>query len=172
MDILATFGTESPKKLDELTRCLNTDDIPLYTIHIHALKSACANIGADALSQDAENLENAGLENDTQFIQDNHKTFAENIAKIISNVNQFVSAAVTEKPSANQDDTAMYTSLAELKTALEAFDISAIDEISESLQNYKSHPAHGKELSEILRLAFVSKYKDAVARINNILTAV
>jgi len=167
LDLIATFGVECPKKLAELTRCYEAEDIPLYTIHVHALKAACANIGADAVSKEAENLENAGDRRYVEFIRKHHGRFADNLARLISDITQAV--ASMEKPKATYDNDAVLGSLRELKTALEGYDVAAIDRISENMQDFSRHPAYGEAVSEILRLTFISKYKQAGVLLNNLL---
>jgi HPt (histidine-containing phosphotransfer) domain-containing protein len=168
LDIIVTFGVECPKKLDELTRCYEAEDIPLYTIHVHAIKTACANIGAGAISKEAENLENAGDRRYVEFIRKHHDRFAADLARLISDVKSAV--AKLEKPSnVVCDDNTLFSGLAELKTALEAYEVSAIDRISENMQDLIHHPTYGEAVSEILRLTFISKYKQAGVLLNSIL---
>jgi len=165
MDIISLVGREYTKKLDALTNHLETGDLHLYTVHVHALKAVFANIGADTISAEAESLENAGESKDIEFIQKNHGNFAKNMKLLIANIN----AAVNQQKHTDQnvqnsndvDDAAMLGALHELKTAIEKYDVAAIDKISAKMQNFTSHPTHGEEISEILRLAFVSKYKQA-----------
>ncbi|MCL2216356.1 MAG: ATP-binding protein [Defluviitaleaceae bacterium] len=168
MDLIATFGIECAKKLNELTRCFEAADIPLYTIHVHALKTACANIGASAVSEDAANLENAGERQDMKFIREYHDGFADNLVRLIANVNEVV--AGMEKPNVvDCDDDFLIIGLTKLKTALENFDVGAIDSISKEIQDFKQHPTHGEAVREILRLVFISKYRQSGVLINKIL---
>jgi len=168
LDLIATFGVECPKRLTELTRCYEAEDIPLYTIHVHALKTACANIGAEAVSKEAENLENAGDRRYVEFIRKHHSGFADKLARLLSGINEAM--ANTEKPgNADFDDDAVFSELSKLKTALESYNVAAIDRISENMQAFTQHPTYGKAVSEMLRLTFVSKYKQAGMLLNNIL---
>jgi|GEM_PF-1186402 len=168
LDLIATFGVECPKKLAELTRCYEAEDIPLYTIHVHALKTACANIGADAVSKEAENLENAGDRRYVEFIRKHHGRFTANLARLLSDIAQAM-AASEKPPHADYDNNVVFSSLAALKTALEGYDVAAIDNISVNMQDFTQHPTYGEAISEILRLTFVSKYKQAGELVNQIL---
>jgi HPt (histidine-containing phosphotransfer) domain-containing protein len=51
--ILKAYYEDGIEKINELNTCLETNDIPLFTIYSHAIKSSSANIGADKLSQAA-----------------------------------------------------------------------------------------------------------------------
>jgi len=48
--------------------CRRTDDIPVFIINIHAMKSALANVGEADLSAEASKLEQAGRENNVNLI--------------------------------------------------------------------------------------------------------
>ena len=168
LDLIATFGAECPKRLDELTRCYEAENIPLYTIHVHALKTACANIGADEASKEAENLENAGDRRYVEFIRKHHDRFTDNLVRLISDIT--VAMAGIEKPKdAACDNDSVFSELNQLKIALEGYDVAAIDRISENMQGFTGHPTYGEAVSEILRLTFISKYKQAGVLLNNIL---
>jgi len=169
LDLIATFSIECEKKLAELTRCYEAEDIPLYTIHVHALKTACANIGADAVSKEAENLENAGDRRYMEFIRKHHGRFAENLTRLLSDINRAMASMETPDDT-DYDDGDIFPELAELKAALEKYDIAAIDTISDNLQPLTRHPTHGEAIGEILRLAFISKYNEAGELLNDILT--
>ena len=65
----------------------------------------------------------------------------------------------------------MFNVLYELKTAIENYDIAAIDRLSENMQNFTQHQTHGEAVGELLRLTFVSKYKQAGILVNSILEA-
>jgi len=168
MDLIATFVIECTKKLDELTRCFEADDIPLYTIHVHALKTACANIGAVAVSKEAENLESAGDRRYVEFIRKHHGDFVDSLSRLISDIDETITDI--EKPSgAAPSGETVFNELAELKAAIEKFDITAIDKISENMQNSVHHPTYGEAVSKILRLTFISKYKQAETLINDLM---
>ncbi|MCL2248876.1 MAG: ATP-binding protein [Oscillospiraceae bacterium] len=170
IDLLVTFSIESAKKHEELTRCFKVGDLPLYTIHVHALKAACANIGAAKVSKEAEELENAGERKDREFIREHHTEFSYNLVKLIANINEAL-ASVEKSEDIEYNEDSVISGLTELKTALENFDISAIDKISKEVQNFSKHPTYGETVREILRLAFVSRYKQAETLITDILNA-
>ena len=170
MDIITLVGRNYAKKLDNLTNHLETGDLHLYTVRVHALKAVFANIGADALSTEAQNLEDAADRQDSAFIQTHHPLFAKNMKRLIKHINE----AIGDEGENNEDfdEAAMFGKLADLRAALSTFDVVAIDKIAENMQSFTRHPTHGDAISELLRLAFVSKYKQAETLANNILSEV
>ena len=69
---LTTFATSIDDKAKEIETAFYSNDWELYTIKVHALKSTARIIGAKELSELARNLEQAGKEGNTDFI--NEKT--------------------------------------------------------------------------------------------------
>ena len=68
---------------------LNGDDIKLFTVKVHALKTSARIVGATELSVLCEKLEEAGNRSDTAFIEENgrkvlemHRAFSEKLSKL------------------------------------------------------------------------------------------
>ncbi|MCL2853294.1 MAG: ATP-binding protein [Defluviitaleaceae bacterium] len=168
MDILAVFHKDGLEKLGEFKRSLEGDDLPLYTTYVHAIKSACANIGAKKLSEAAKELEDAGVKQNRTFIIERHNRFINDLQELLNNVSEAV-AAVTEKTATETlEPKEMIGQLIKLKTALETFDAAAIDEASEALGEFTQLPVVGDGLREILKNAFIGKYKQAIAQIKEL----
>jgi len=161
MGVLKIFHRDGEKKIAELTACLKNNDIPLYTTYVHALKSACANIGAVQISETAGQLETAGMKQDTGFINEHNENFCTNLKKLIENIGAVLSEMLDENAGKTFDTSALMNLLGKLKTAMESFDVSTIDEVSEELQNFTAHPDFGKTLEEILQNAFVGNFAQA-----------
>ena len=70
--ILDIFYTTIDQKADELDKCFEAEDWPLYTIKTHALKSSARIIGARVFSEDAFAMERAGKDGDTEYIRRHH----------------------------------------------------------------------------------------------------
>jgi len=169
LDILKVFHKDGIKKTAELTGCLENNNLPLYTTYIHAMKSASANIGADKLSEAARVLEAAGMKNDMDFIKEHNGVFLDNLKKLLADIDQTISANAEKPDSKPLDNNVMKDQLAKLKSALENFDVAAIDEASFQLQAFTQLPETGEILSEILQNAFVGKYKQAAAQIDQLM---
>ncbi len=69
LSALQTFYDTLTEKADEIETAYVSEDWPLYTIKVHALKSAARIIGAEALSKEAERLELAGKADEIETIR-------------------------------------------------------------------------------------------------------
>ena len=77
LSVLEAFYESIGERAGELNRFYETADWENYTIKVHALKSSARIIGADELGERAQRLENAGQENDIDYIRANHNSFME-----------------------------------------------------------------------------------------------
>jgi len=165
IDTLKVFHEDAIKKAEELTNCLNSNNMSLYTIYIHALKSACSNVGAVKFSEEAQLLEAAGVKQDRNFIAKQHDSFINSLKKLLADIGKAIADHTEDLDSETLDNNVLNDELARLKTALENYDIAAIDEISLGLRNFVQLPGTGAMISDILQNVFVGKYKPAAAQI-------
>jgi signal transduction histidine kinase/CheY-like chemotaxis protein/HPt (histidine-containing phosphotransfer) domain-containing protein len=64
----------------------NEDDIHMYIINVHAMKSALANIGEKELSAEANKLEQAGRDKDINFLLSETNEFVDKLDKVINEI--------------------------------------------------------------------------------------
>ncbi|MDR1660330.1 MAG: Hpt domain-containing protein, partial [Desulfovibrio sp.] len=105
-----------------------------FTTLVHALKSALANIGAEAPSQTAARLEQAGLEADLSVIHDKLPSFREEVASLTERIEEITTAAQTGDDE-KQLKPELLEVLARLREALEAKDFDAMDAALAHLQS-------------------------------------
>ena len=165
LDTLAVFHKDFIAKIDELANCFEAKDLSLYTTHVHALKAACANIGADKLSEQAKLLEAASLENNREFIEKHNEHFIEALIKLLDNIQKVVSANM-EEPVNNFDISTLKKYVIKLKGALHSFDMLVIDEITEVLQSAAPLPDADEALKDILENVFIGQYEQAIVNID------
>jgi len=166
LEILKVFHKDATKKTEELSRCSESNNISLYTTYVHALKSACANIGAAKLSEEAKILEAAGIKGDDKFIAKNHENFLTGLKKLLANIDMVISSDTEKSNEKTIDTDAAKDLLIKLKTALKNFDTAAIDEASLELQNFAQFSDSGEMISDILQTVFVGNYKHAASQID------
>ena len=77
LDLLSDYAKGCEDKCKELDSYLDKEDMKNYSILIHSLKSSSRIIGADAISAQAKDLEDASKKNDIDFVQLNHDNFKE-----------------------------------------------------------------------------------------------
>jgi len=168
LDILKIFYKDAKKKTTEIINCLESNDLSLYSIYTHALKSACANIGALKLSEEAKILETAGLKHELDFIREHNDGFLSRLKELLADIDKAISDSTAESVKL-LDPAILKQLLGKLKTALENFDIVSIDETSLELQAYTQLPGSGETLNAILQDAFVGKYKQAASQIDQLM---
>jgi len=162
-NLLSTFHMDGTSKINEIKTCIETGNIPLYTIHVHALKSACANIGSSELSEAAAALEMAGKKGDLSFIRDNNAAFVSNLETILSNINIALLEEAKKSNKNHIDKNLLKTELSKLKTALNDFDYFMIEDLGANLQDYTQDADIGGNVKAILKNILIGDYEDAIS---------
>jgi len=165
LEVLSVFCEDIVQKTEEIKSCLAAGDLKLYTIHVHALKVALANIGAMGLSKHAQALENAGHNEDMVYILGSSNEFIQGLEKLLINIPVFLQARATKPPAesgmSNED---INEHLAMLKTALQNFDLMTIDETSVALRSIAT-----ADVDVILKKVLIGDYDRAIDEIDKIL---
>jgi len=166
---LSAFHKDGLKKIEEIKKCLETDNYPLYTTYVHALKSASASLGAADLSEQAKVLEIAGRQEDSSFIRLHNPKFLTSLEIILNNIGTALSGV---KQETSLDIDLLKSELCKLKEAFDAFDFGAINEIAANLQKFAQVPKIGETLESVLQNTVTGEYEKAVAAIDTLLREV
>ncbi|MDR1812865.1 MAG: response regulator [Candidatus Fibromonas sp.] len=158
---LAVFHRDGIQKIEEIKKSLETDNYPLYTTYVHALKSASANIGAGEISEIAKALEIAGNQEDMKFIKSHNAGFLMALQILLDNISMAISAK-QEKPV---DTETLKSKLVKLRGAIDVFDLDAINEATRDLQEFTQMA----EVEKILLNILVGNHDEAVPIINLLL---
>jgi len=153
-ELLAIFHKDCINRIKEINKCLENEDYRLYTIQVHSLKSASANIGAAKISEFAGLLEDASKRGDTEFIKLHSTKFLADLQELLGDIGMNIKEKQKGDPSTEV--------LLKLKEALIALDIDAIDEIANDLRKFTT--AEG-----ILQNVLMGNYDEATAMIDNFL---
>jgi signal transduction histidine kinase/CheY-like chemotaxis protein/HPt (histidine-containing phosphotransfer) domain-containing protein len=161
---LAVFHKDGLRKIEEIKKCLATDNYPLYTTYVHALKSASANIGANELSEIAKQLEMAGKQEDFKYIRSHNAQLIMSLQVLLEDINTVVlSNSEGEKKSV--DTNTLKGKLGELKEAFDTLDPDAIDIAVNALQEFSQMP----DVENILQNTLMGEYDKAVSTIEDML---
>ena len=170
LQTLSVFCEDLREKSVEIKRALGKNDIASYTIYVHALKSAAANVGALSLSEDAKELEAAGKRMDAEFIIARTPLLLADLETLRNDISEAVSAAhearMSEMPPV--DETAVKATLTELKAALEDWDAGAIRHCAGKVRNLNA-PTPGGAVDKIMQKVLVGDYDEAVEQIDKLL---
>ena len=82
LELLSDYAGCASEKCSELNSYLENGDLKNYEILVHSLKSASRTIGADALSDQAKELEAASKNNDMDYVKAHHEEFIKDFKEL------------------------------------------------------------------------------------------
>jgi len=153
LEVLRSFCLHTPALLEKIKNIkygdLSEEAIREYTITVHGIKGASFGICADTVAKQAEALEDASRNRDTQFIDMNNDSFIEEVEKIIIGLKELftlIEKQAGAKPVCQKPDPDL---LERLTDAARHYNVKVMDEILEKLEenNYEQ----GGELVKWLR---------------------
>lgn len=153
-ELLHKFVVDADKKKSEIDHYFKREDYDNYRIVIHALKSTAKMIGADALSELAQELEAAVQNKDIGYVREHHEEMLLEYSRVVDRISETLDDKKndTDKPIAKNEaeisGDELLERLTELKEGLAAFEIdkseAVISEMSETVYM-------GKDVGEFLR---------------------
>ena len=138
--VMKIFYDSIPSKSEEIEGFYSSEDWQDYTIKVHALKSSAKLIGAVAFAERAQLLENAGKEENVEYIRANHADFMKdylNYSKILGpvfGVPNDSDGSEENRPVA--DEFLMNSVFDGLRDAAKTMDCDAIEQIMGEIANY------------------------------------
>lgn len=165
--VLRIFYDSMEDKHAELENSYLTGDWTNYTIKIHALKSSAKLIGAMDLGEQAQKLETAGKEGNTDYIRDNHAKAMKDFLRLgeeIGAVFEEEAAKEPEKPVA--DEYLMEGIYEGLKEAAESMDCDMVEEIMKEIDGYAIPEAKSERFGRIRQLADSLDYDGLLSELN------
>jgi CheY-like chemotaxis protein/HPt (histidine-containing phosphotransfer) domain-containing protein len=171
LETIAVFYEDGVEKKKELKTCIETGNIHLYTIVVHALKSAAANIGADDLSNTAKNLETAGRQGDLGFIETHNAEFLTELESLLGILCHHLSASGGNEEAKNNpaDMAILKIKLEELKKSLVSLDAGATNSTLDDLLRLKLPKDTASAIQSISMNILIAEYNEALALIETLL---
>jgi HPt (histidine-containing phosphotransfer) domain-containing protein len=143
--------------------------LTLYGTNIHALKSAAAGIGADALSGRASALEELARHGNLDAVTSHNAEFLQVLESLLQKIEKAVAAydmnAEGKSPSGAEPLTSV---LIRLKAALEEMDAGAINTMADELQK-SAYAENAAAVRTIYGRILMAEYEDAEALIDELL---
>ena len=170
LDTLAIFHKDGLKEINKLNLYLESQNMDMYNINIHAIKSALANIGAFALSEEAKSLEEASGRYDNEYIKINNILFI-NKLKIALNEIEIILAKneLIDENDGKAGIGVIIPILHKLSDAIESLNAGIINSTIEELIKMK-HPANLKnKINDISELILIGEYDEATGIIKSII---
>ncbi|MCL1993397.1 MAG: ATP-binding protein, partial [Spirochaetes bacterium] len=160
--VLGVFQKDVGEKSKEIEAFLESGKIREYTIVVHSLKGALANIGGESLAQAAAALEAAGKAGDLPFIEKNNGDFLAGIRALAADIGDAVKEDALA-PSAAPD--LLFDELERLSAAINERDSSGIEASVEVLDIFSSVDGIG----EIINRSLAGNYDEVVKLIEAML---
>ena len=146
LEVLRAYCKHTPALLEKLRNSKNEED---YIVTVHGIKGSTYGICADVAAKQAESLEHAARNGDTQFIKANNDFFIESVEKLLKNLEELL-AAITkksgDKPVLPQPDPFLLRELAEASLHYRA---NVMEDIMDKLESYQYES--GDDLVQWLR---------------------
>jgi len=162
MQILAVFHRDGLQKMGEIRKSLETDNYPLYTTYVHALKSASASIGALDLSETAKSLEMAGKQGDFAYIKQHNPQFLTALEVLLNNINTALLANKRNGQKNSADFETLKSELHKLRAAVGIYDFDAINNATNSLQEFTQCADIGTSIESILQKVLIGEYEETI----------
>jgi len=161
LETLALFYKDGIEKIKSINDSLGNNDLNLYTIHVHALKSASANIGAEALSEAAAILEQAGERQDKEYIEEHTPEFIASLEAMLHDIMNILAQRHDKVENEKYDIGELRSDLSTLKEALESFDAGTINKSIDTLCNIVQSGSLKSRILDISDKILVGEYEDA-----------
>jgi signal transduction histidine kinase len=146
----------------EARNSYQSDDLKMYILNVHALKSALANISEIELSSFAKDLEQAGREQNIAFISEQTSTFLGELRTLVSKLK---SAAVENNAGEVSDEDVAYfhEMLQIIKEACTTYDIDAAKAVLRGLKQRPWPGQYSKVLDSVSEHLLHSDFDEAEA---------
>lgn len=135
--VLKEYYSAVEKKASSILHHRENKDWKNYTIEVHALKSTSRQIGADELADLAAELEKAGKEGKTDFIEENTDKAISMYRELKNRLCYYFLDVEDEVVKKSCSPTEAVAMLDELAQAIEDFDTLMIDEVIEEMDGYQ-----------------------------------
>ena len=170
LSTLDIFYKDGIEKLTTIKDCVESGNLHLYTIHVHALKSASANIGAIDLSLVAQTLEIAGEQKNWSVIEERTPEFLVALELLLDKIGNaltvYKNGAGAKKSSCDME--IVKKELAKLKTALDSLDAGIINKTIDNLREMTQGSSIEASIDNISDIILIGEYERAVSFIENV----
>jgi CheY-like chemotaxis protein len=160
--ILLVFRKEAARAVVTLKKKKKNGDIKLFTITVHSMKSALANVGEKTLSMAASELENAGQKGDMDFIHSNAQSFINSLEEFINTIHLPLEISDEENKKITEDKDYLSEQLKIIISACEEYDDTKAYSAFDNLNNKAWKKETKAALEEIRNKLFLhSDFEEA-----------
>jgi DegV family protein with EDD domain len=167
--ILKIFYDSIGDKSAEIQGYYDSGDWKNYTIKVHALKSSSKLIGAMDTAEEAQLLENAGKEENIEYIREHHSAFMEKYLSYKELLAPAFEGEGTEDEDAGKpqaDEFLMESVYEGLLEGAKAMDCDVIDEVFKEIEDYAIPQEHKEKYKALKELAAAFDYDGIVKKLS------
>jgi len=167
---LAEFFIRDTKKASKIlesiyiNKCRRVDDVSMFVINVHAMKSALANVGEKELSQEAQQLEQAGRDNDKKLIMEKLPLFLNSLYAV---VNKFEEKGRKTEKEGYGDYSQLKEKLLEIRAACGEYNKKTAKNILTELKNKTWSQPVEEHLGILSGFLLHSEFDEAVKNIDD-----
>jgi signal transduction histidine kinase/CheY-like chemotaxis protein len=172
--VLYSFVWDVEDRLEDISGFPDADDLPVFTIHVHALKGAAGSIGAVELSADAARLETAGRSGDMETIQGLLSSFRERLSVLTRKIGEALEqdggqgADEGREGDVQQDDPALGEKIGPLREALESIDMVEIERLIAEMEKLAGNSKTRQIITRLSHHVLLCDYDKAVKILDEI----
>ncbi|MDR1039772.1 MAG: response regulator [Deltaproteobacteria bacterium] len=161
LDTLGVFLRDVRERSGVLDRIHDSDGLKDFTILAHAIKGSLANIGAEALSVSAAELEAAARAGDQVAVRDLAEPFRKELNMLTARVKELLAST---RPGRRDGGVSpeFFRLLAALRTSLDTFDVNGTDSALERLKALPLSSKKHEAVTEIADLVLTADYQKAM----------
>ncbi|RKM61297.1 DegV family EDD domain-containing protein [Butyrivibrio sp. CB08] len=134
LSLLKIYHDSYDVKAGEIESFFEAENFKDYTIKVHALKSSSRLIGATSLGEEAQALENAGKEENTEYIKEHHRTVMKHYKEIVDAIAPNFAA---DKDLPEIDDNTLEEAYGALNEFTQARDYECVRMVLDSVKDFK-----------------------------------
>jgi signal transduction histidine kinase/CheY-like chemotaxis protein/HPt (histidine-containing phosphotransfer) domain-containing protein len=169
---LAEFFIRDAKKAAKIleviyiNKCRRGDDVSMFIINVHAMKSALANVGEKDLSSDALILEQAGRDNNTKLVLEKLPSFIESLYAVIT---KFEEKEQKSEKGESGDYSQLKEKLHEIHGACKVYDKKTAKDLLAELKKKAWTQPIEEQLGVLAAFLLHSEFDEAVKNIDDFL---
>ncbi|MDR0463536.1 MAG: response regulator, partial [Treponema sp.] len=154
-----------------INKCRRSDDISLFIINVHSMKSALANVGEKAISDEAAKLEKAGREKNTEYILTKLPSFMEQLYGIIHKF-EAKNEHREEMKETEGSNSFLKEKILEIKAACSVYNRKAAKDLLAELRTKSWPPSANECLSAIAGFLLHSEFDEAAKTIEEFVSQI
>jgi signal transduction histidine kinase/CheY-like chemotaxis protein len=171
--VLAVFLRDAEARLGQLEQAPDEPARQMFVTCVHALKSAAASIGADALSKQALELETAGNLKDTAVLENKLPLFRQSLGLLMEAIRRTLKTHAGTTGEKNPKLLLPHLPrFRELREALDQEDPALINHLLEDLGKISFDGETGAVLSDISDAVLLCEYGLAIEKIDGLLQGI